>query len=719
MRRLLPLIVMLATLVLSGCSADMENPPVTQPSKPAKVSMRIATGEHPDSNPLSRIALDGDRTSWEVGDHIAVKLVDMSDNVIAATFVIESADDITNNGKRANFTGEVPVGEYKAMVALYPAPGMERNTTVLPLTQTDTNNLFMSGMVEEVTEQNPLIIEENPAEKPQVFMPFKHIMHKMDLNLQFLNDDNTPYDSSEFAPTTSGTAREVVIEVTARGETGNIQFPLICAFDMLEGSLSVEKIARANTLILRNHDFDKNPSVPMLVFPQEFGNVRLTFNIFIDGVKRHQVVKPSKDGMLPNFVMSRGKTTTVGLRVNESNKQTSENGELFGDGSEDDPYIISNLAAFERMKQMLEESSDGLAGKYFIQISDFELGTDTWTPSSNAFCGQYDGNGYTITINNGIEPLDKSGLFSALGDGVADDVVVENLNIVCNNQAVSGGKIVGLLAGSMEHGVLVSNCHVSGDFSNSKNGSQVAWGGLVGEASGGIIDLCSFRGTILSHVTSGQCYLGGIVAHMSNNTLIINSFVSGSVGYDRNDSGNASSNICGGFVGYNEGGHIVNCYASGVVFSRFRKKVPVGGFIGLNSSGYIVNSYSIVDMHDPETGKVNTSTLNGSFVGENDGGAFQNCFDATDKSVPVVGSGSSEGVEIHYQIDMALMTLLNEYVTANTPATTNTGIEIPYSPWALAYNETKLQLVYNPEIMYSDEVVSTLASSLMFRNGLR
>lgn len=721
MRRLLTLILISATLVLSGCNADVDVPPITppQPPKPAKVSMRIATGEHPDSNPLTRIALDGNTTSWEVGDRIAVKLVDMNDNVAAATFVIESADDIINNGKRAHFTGDVPVGEYKAMVALYPAPGMERYTTILPLTQTDANNLFMSGMAEDVSVQNPLVIVENPVQRPQVEMPFKHIMHKMDLNLQFLNDDNSPYDSSEFAPTTSGTAREVVIEMTARGETGNIQFPLICAFDMLSETFVVEKIARANTLILRNHDFDADPSVPMLVFPQDFGNVRLTFNIFIDGVKRHQIVKPSEDGMLSNFVMSRGKTTTVGLKVNDANRQTVENGELFGDGSEYDPYIISNLETLERMRQMLDESSDGLAGKYFIQIADFDLGTESWTPSDNAFCGQYDGNGYAITINNGIDPLNKSGLFSALGDGVVDDVVVENLNIVCNNQAVSGGQIVGLLAGSMEHGVLVSNCHVSGDFSNSKNGSQVAWGGLVGEASGGVIDLCSFRGNILSHVTSGQCYLGGIVAHMNNNTLIINSFVSGTVGYDRNDSGNADSNICGGFVGYNDGGHIVNCYASGVVFSRFRKKVPVGGFIGLNANGHIVNSYSIVDMRDPDTGVVNNSTLNGTFVGENDGGLFQNCFDATDQSLPAVGTGSSEGVEVHDHLDLALQTYLNEYAMANTPATTNTGIEISYSPWALAYNEAILGLVYNPETMAIGVAEQSVAASFLSHNCLK
>ena len=699
MRRFLTIIMMSVALVAMGCSADMEAGPAQPiaPPQPPKVPMSIEVGEHPDSNPSSRIALDGDRTSWQVGDHIAVKLVDMGGNIVAATFVIASADDITNEGKRAHFSGEVPVGEYKSMVALYPAPGMERNTTTLPLTQTDTDNLFMSGVVEEVTEQSPLLIEENPTVKPQVFMPFKHIMHKIDLKLQFLNDDNTAYDSSDFDPATGGAVREVVIEMMARGETGSIHFPLICTYDMLAQTLETEKTARANTLILRNHDFVANPTVSMLVFPQEFGDVRLTFDIYIDGVRRHRVEKPSADGMLRNFVMSRGKTTSVGLKINEGNMQTTENGELFGDGSDDDPYIISNLETLLRMKQMLNNSTDGLAGSRFIQIANVDLGEEEWTPSYNAFCGRYDGNGYTININNGIAPLDRSGLFSGLGNGEREDVVVENVNIVCNNQAVSGGQVVGLLAGTMKHGVLVSNCHVEGDFSNSKNGSQVAWGGLVGEATGGVIDLCSFRGNILSHVTSGQCYLGGIIAHMSGNALIINSFVSGSVGYDRADSGNTGSNVCGGFVGYNKEGNIVNCYASGRVFSRFRKSVPVGGFIGMNEAGYIANSYSIVDMTDPETGAVNKSTINGTFVGENGGGSFVQCFDATDKSVPAVGTGSSDGIEVCDYIDVALMTSLNEFAVANTPATTAAGVEIPYSPWALAYHGAKLGLIDNPE----------------------
>lgn len=701
MRQILTIMLMLALLVVSGCSADVEVEP-TQPivsPQPTKVPMSIETGEHPDSNPMSRIALDGDRTSWQVGDQIAVKLVDISGNISAATFTIADADDITNNGKRAHFSGEVPVGEYKSMVALYPAPGMERNTTILPLVQTNPDNLFMSGMVEELSEQNPLIIEENPALKPQVFMPFKHIMHKVDLNFQFVNENGTPYDYSEFQPVASAEGRDVVIEMTARSRTGAIKFPLLCAFDLLANRLETESTARSNTVVLNNHDFATNPSIPMLVFPQEFGDVRLTFDIYIDGVRRHRVVKPSEDGYLSNFVMSRAKTTSVGLKINDQNKSVVEEGQLFGDGSPEDPYIISNFETLMRMKQMLNDSTDGLAGKYFSQIDSFDLGSEEWTPPSEPFCGNYDGNGYTITINNGIAPLDTSGFFSSIGDGERTDVVVQNLNIECNNQAVSGGQVVGILAGTMEHGVLVSNCHVSGDFSNSKNGSQVAWGGLVGESMGGIIDLCSFRGEILSHVTSGQCYLGGIVAHASGNTLIINSFVSGSVGYDRNDSGNAGSNVCGGFVGYNEGGNIVNCYASGRVFSRFRKSVPVGGFIGLNSGGYIVNSYSIVDMRDPETGVVNSKNINGTFVGENDGGSFVNCFDATDKSVSAVGSGSSAGVVAQDNIDLSLMNALNAYVEENTPAQTAVGAEIPYSPWALALDATKLGLVYNPDVV--------------------
>lgn len=705
MRRYLTLLLAIVTLA-AGCTTDLKDtlPPEPTPISPVRVPMRIEVGEHPDSNPDTRIALDGDKTTWEVGDVIAVKLTRFvhtdsgTERVVeAATFTIESADDISNGGKRAHFSGSVPVGEFHSVTALYPASGLERAVTVVPLTQTDAINLFMSADA-GYTEENPLVIEENPAVKPTAFMQFRHIMHKVDFNLSFLNDDNTEYDSSDFTPSTDSSPREVVIEMTIKGETGMVQFPLLCAYDLITGELKTEKIARANTLILKNHDFVAQPTVSMLMFPQEFVNIRMFIDIYIDGIKRHHIVKPAS-GVLASLKMSRGKTTSIGLKINDSNAETPAEGELFGDGSEENPYIIPNLTAFNRMKEMLEESTDGLAGKYFIQIASFDLGSEEWSPSDNAFCGNYDGNGYTITINNGISDGVQSGIFYGLGDGVQTDVVVENLNIECNGQAIHGGETVGLLAGTMTTGVLVSNCHVSGNFDNAKNGSHVAWGGLIGEASGGIIDLSSFRGEILSHVTSGQCYLGGLVAHITNNTLIINSFTSGTVGYDRADSGNTGSNFCGGFVGLNEAGHIVNCYASGNVFSRFKKRVSVGGFIGKNDGGHIANCYSIVDMRDPESGELNNNVINGTFIGTNASGNFYDCHDATDNTVPPVGNGSSTGVTTDLSIGADLAHALNAFVIENNPATTDIGVEIEYSPWSLNNEGAKLGLTLNPEVI--------------------
>lgn len=90
----------------------------------------------------TRVALNGYTTTWEVGDRITVALNAGFNNISYREFQIMSTSDISTDGKRARFHGEVPTGSYYAVTALYPAVNNPSNS--ITLNRNAAQNIFMS-----------------------------------------------------------------------------------------------------------------------------------------------------------------------------------------------------------------------------------------------------------------------------------------------------------------------------------------------------------------------------------------------------------------------------------------------------------------------------------------------------------------------------------------------------------------------------------------------
>ncbi len=685
MKRLILWSLVLLAGLFAACS-DVEEiqGPSVEPESPIRwVPMTIEVGEHPDANPLTRISLEGDKTLWEVGDQIAVKFVDAAGAVIPAIFTIDSADKLYNNGKSASFSGAAPVGSYAHVAALYPATGRESATTQFSLTQTDADNLFLSAANNYAEE--PMLVSEG-VDAPSIQMQFEHIMHKIDFTLKM----GTGFTTDDFDPSAGSESKQVVIEMTVKSSTGLQQFPLLCTYDVVGRQLEVKKTARANSLILSNHDFDAEPTVSMLLFPQDFGEeVTLTFNIYINGVKRYQIGKPAT-GSLPSLKMSPGRSTSVSLTFNEEVKveELSPENPIFGDGSEHDPYVIVDFEDLTQMSQMLE--TDNQAGKYYMLVADIDLGDTPWQPAERDFCGTLDGNGYTITVGSHGFAGENSGLFYSLGDGAT----MKNLNLVCAETAQTGGTTFGLLANRTQPGSVISNCHASGDFSGDKTGSYVYWGGLVGTSYGGVIDHSSFTGSLKGDINNSKGTIGGLVAEVDGPTVIINSYVSGLVANDPKANGNGKSLYVGGFIGKNNGADILNCYSRGTMYA-LTNSANVGGFIGLNTSGNIDNCYSDVDMESIGSG---SGVKKATFIAERDGGNITHCYDLTGKTIlPYPDWRESDNtVSADYEgASQSVATLLNQYAADKSYG--YEGSLFFYSPWTLTRGGTMLELIGNLE----------------------
>jgi len=278
---------------------------------------------------------------------------------------------------------------------------------------------------------------------------------------------------------------------------------------------------------------------------------------------------------------------------------------LPGNGTTDDPYVITNASE-------LREVPDDLNASYVlgsdINASETaqwnnESGFDPIGNDSHRFAGRFDGAGHTITGLTIDRPgTEHVGLFGYIDAGGQ----VGNLTVA--NATIAGASKVGGLA-AMNDGT-IQNTSSSG----AVNGSNFV-GGLVGKNSG------SIRTATATAVVNGVEFVGVLVgdnrgtirdasaAGSANGSFPVGGLVGGSNGIIRNTSASTTvtgSLDVGGLVGGNFG-TIRNASATGPVNGTEH----VGGLTGLNVG-------SVRDAS--ATGAVNGSKQAGGLVGLNDKG---------------------------------------------------------------------------------------------------
>ena len=211
-----------------------------------------------------------------------------------------------------------------------------------------------------------------------------------------------------------------------------------------------------------------------------------------------------------------------------------------GDGTANNPYLISTKAQFEAIAQ----ESNGASGKYFKQTADINLGVYENRASSiiSTFRGTFDGDGHTITYQAQFSTSsDNIGLFGTVSG------TIENLTLNASVTISSGGTNwvnVGLLCGTLT-GTL-ENCHATNCNINSvittNNGHGISVGLLVGKMSGGTLKYSSGVGNV-----TGNGRVGGLVGEAEGNVIYGCSFIGEvvAVAVGDKDKPDAAGGICG------------------------------------------------------------------------------------------------------------------------------------------------------------------------------
>jgi hypothetical protein len=263
-----------------------------------------------------------------------------------------------------------------------------------------------------------------------------------------------------------------------------------------------------------------------------------------------------------------------------------------GDGTEENPYLVSNAGELFTVRQFLDS--------HFRQTANINLGESPWIDGegwkpigdySLPFVGSYDGDGYTVNSLTVIRPAESYvGLFGLLYRATIKNINLENYNItgssyvggICGYLSYSSAANINL-QGQINGGGyvgggfgLINYSSVSSSLVNSEITGTSYVGGLGGSSTASKITKCETEGSI----TSSASFTGGICGYISSTS--INSCFSGS---DITSTGDNS----GGIVGLSNGSIVSNSYSFGVIAGRLR----VGGLMGTAQNySRIYNSYS-------------------------------------------------------------------------------------------------------------------------------
>lgn len=323
-------------------------------------------------------------------------------------------------------------------------------------------------------------------------------------------------------------------------------------------------------------------------------------------------------------------------------KVTDESpGELEGEGTENNPYIVSSiedLVAFSNSVNGIKINENGefettsainYAQKYVIlkQTLDFKS-PKSYVDSTRKDFGDINGNGVIeelkteLTTEAGFMPIGGTNTFNGTFDGKENEI--RRIYIRREKNVGLFGKIS--MANIKNIGVtgeiIATQCYVaviagqgSGTITNCYNKANITGcelGGIAGRAYGMKIEKCCNEGNLNGTAYTNTYGVGGIVGRGVGNVSVISSYNKGKIYSDTHGSGGifgrpegiteiincynmgdmSGKNASGGIVGFSvKNVSILNCYNSATIYSdKFQQFAGSGGIIGQTSGTTTINN---------------------------------------------------------------------------------------------------------------------------------
>lgn len=312
--------------------------------------------------------------------------------------------------------------------------------------------------------------------------------------------------------------------------------------------------------------------------------------------------------------------------------------ELAGNGTADDPYIITTASELQAME-------DDLDAHYQLGADIDASGTAQWNNGAGfvpvgpdddtGFTGSFDGDDHTIT---GLT-IDRSGSLWVGLFGYVDSAEIRDVTLA--DTTITGGEYVGELAGEVGDNSTIRGVTVNGTVDGNEN-----VGGLVG-ASGLVGDDSTITDVTASSTVNGSTAVGGLVGYHS-----VHGSVQTAAATDITVTGETTT---GGLIGYNSG-LIEGVTASGTVDGANE----TGGLVGSNEAlnGEIINATATTsvtganhvgglvggngDRDGDELARIRNASAHGTVDGQNDVGGFVGTNVATIREATATGAVTGE-----------------------------------------------------------------------------
>ncbi len=192
------------------------------------------------------------------------------------------------------------------------------------------------------------------------------------------------------------------------------------------------------------------------------------------------------------------------------------------DGSAEHPYTISDADGWNAFCDALQDNTtwNRFSGKT-VKLGNSISVTRMAGSDGHDFCGTFDGQGKTLTVNfTGTKYA--APFFYVKSQDDNHPATIQNLRV--SGTVTASDKFAAGIAGGCHGKVNITNCLVSTTISSSVNGDGTN-GGLVGVFDGGTLNItgCAFTGKLLSTGSAATTKCGGFVgySHVSGTAVNI------------------------------------------------------------------------------------------------------------------------------------------------------------------------------------------------------
>ena len=254
-------------------------------------------------------------------------------------------------------------------------------------------------------------------------------------------------------------------------------------------------------------------------------------------------------------------------------------------GTQEDPYRIYFKEQLDLLAQRVNEGNS-YADKYFKLMNDIEYShTTDWddatstennfTPignSNHAFCGDFDGNGHTISgiriyRDAGDDENSHLGFFGYAG--WLDKNSSANIHdLTLADARITGARYIGGIVGYNDQGdnpiLIVTRCHVAANVAinavKASNGASYGYGGIVGyNYLCATVSHCTSAATITAE--NGCTHFGAIAGYNDSEAILSDNLAIGATVPTATD--NTYGAICGSNAGTIQRNYYIGCTVAG------------------------------------------------------------------------------------------------------------------------------------------------------------